>query len=109
MANPKVHVKKGDTVLVITGKDAGKKGKILEVQPKKSRVIVEGMNIVKRHTKPTQAAPQGGIVEKEAAMASSNVMLFCPKCNKPTKIAKKEMPNGAFLRQCKHCGEVFEK
>ncbi|MEL7567256.1 MAG: 50S ribosomal protein L24 [Dehalobacterium sp.] len=109
MANLKVHVKKGDTVLVITGKDSGKKGKVLEVQPKTSRVIIEGINIVKRHTKPTQAAPQGGIVEKEAAIASSNVMLFCPKCNKPTRIGKKVMNNGSFARQCKHCGEVFEK
>lgn len=109
MANPKVHVKKGDTVLVITGKDSGKKGKILEVQPKAGRVIVEGVNVVKRHTKPTQAAPQGGIVQKEAAIASSNVMLFCPRCNKPTRIGKKEMANGATVRQCKHCGEVFEK
>lgn len=109
MANPKVHVKKGDTVLVITGKDAGKKGKVLEVQPKNQRVIIEGINIVKRHTKPTQAAPQGGIVEKEAAIASSNVMLSCPKCGKPTRIGKKLMNNGAYARQCKHCGEVLEK
>jgi len=109
LANPKVHVKKGDTVLVITGKDSGKTGKVLEVQPKASRVIIEGINIVKRHTKPTQAAPQGGIVEKEAAIASSNVMLFCPKCNKPTRIGKKEMNNGSIARQCKHCGEVLEK
>jgi large subunit ribosomal protein L24 len=109
LANPKVHVKKGDTVLVISGKDAGKKGKVLEVLPKEKRVIIEGRNIVKRHTKPTQAAPQGGIVEKEAAIASSNVMLFCSKCNKPTRIGKKLMGNGAYARQCKHCGEVFEK
>lgn len=109
MANPKVHVKKGDTVLVITGKDSGKKGKVLEVQPKNSKVIIEGISIVKRHTKPTQAAPQGGIVEKESAIASSNVMLFCPKCNKPTRIGKRVMNNGAVARQCKHCGEVFEK
>ena len=109
MAKPKVHVKKGDTVMVITGKDAGKKGKVLEVQPKDSRVIVEGVNKVKRHTKPTQGAPQGGIVEKEAAFASSNVMLFCGKCNKPTRVGHKEMTGGAYVRQCKHCGEVFEK
>lgn len=109
MANPKVHVKKGDTVLIIAGKDSGKKGKVIEVQPKIGRVIVEGMNIVKRHTKPTQAAPQGGIVEKESTIASSNVMLYCSKCNKPTRISKKTMNNGSTSRQCKHCGEVFEK
>jgi large subunit ribosomal protein L24 len=109
LANHKVHVKKGDSVLVITGKDAGKKGKVLAVEPQKSRVYVEGVNIVKRHTKPTQASPQGGIKEKEAAIASSNVMLVCPKCSKPTRIGKKIMPNGAYARQCKHCGEVIEK
>lgn len=106
---PKVHVKKGDTVLVITGKDAGKKGKVLSVEPKTGRVVVEGMNVVKRHTKPTQAAPQGGIVEKEAGVASSNVMLYCPKCNKPTRIGMKALDGGKFLRQCKNCGEVFDK
>lgn len=106
---PKVHVKKGDTVLVITGKDAGKKGKVLSVEPKTGRVVIEGMNVVKRHTKPTQAAPQGGIVEKESGVASSNVMLYCPKCNKPTRIGMKALDGGKFLRQCKHCGEVFDK
>ncbi|MCR6543965.1 50S ribosomal protein L24 [Dehalobacterium formicoaceticum] len=109
MANQKVHVKKGDQVLVITGKDAGKKGKVLAVEPKNSRVFVEGINIVKRHTKPTQASPQGGIREKEAAVASSNVMLLCPRCSKPTRISKKLMPNGTLARQCKRCGEVIEK
>lgn len=109
MANTKVHVKKGDTVLVIAGKSSGKKGKVLEVLPKTSRVIVEGINIVKRHTKPTQAAPQGGIMEKEAAIASSNVMLVCTKCAKHTRISKKLMANGSYARVCKHCGEVIEK
>jgi len=105
----KVHVKKGDTVLVIAGKDIGKKGKVLSVEPKAGRVVVEGVNVVKRHTKPTQAAPQGGIVEKEAAFNSSNVMLFCPKCNKPTRIGKKALTDGSYVRQCKKCGELFEK
>lgn len=108
MANPKAHVKKGDTVMVISGKDAGKKGKVLTVLPKEKRVVIEGINIVKRHTKPTQAAPQGGIVEKEGTVASSNVMLFCRKCNKPTRISKKLMNDGTFARQCKHCGEILE-
>lgn len=66
MATPRVHVKKGDTVMVITGKDAGKKGKVLSVEPARGRVVVEGVNIVKRHTRPTQKMPQGGIIEKEA-------------------------------------------
>lgn len=109
MADTKVHVRKGDTVLVITGKDTGKKGKVLEVKPKTSRVVVEGVNVVKRHTKPTQASPQGGIVEKEAPFASSNVMLYCSKCNKATRIGKKALDNGKFARQCKHCGEILDK
>jgi len=103
----KVHVRKGDTVLVITGKDAGKKGKVISVEPAKSRVIVEGVNIVKRHQKATPQMPQGGIVEKEAPIHSSNVMLVCGKCHKPTRIQKKVLDNGNKERVCKHCGETI--
>ena len=104
---PKVHVRTGDTVLVIAGKHQGKKGKVVSVQPDKSRVIVEDVNIVKRHTKPTQKMPQGGIVEKEAPIHSSNVMLYCNKCNKPTRISKKFLEDGKKVRVCKQCGEVL--
>jgi len=107
MANPKVHVRKGDTVLVITGKDAGKKGKVISVMPGKSRVIIEGVNLVKRHTRPTQKLPQGGILEKEAPIHSSNVMLFCNKCNAPTRVSKKILENGEKERVCKKCGEAI--
>lgn len=107
MNKPKVHVHKGDTVLVIRGKSAGKKGKVLEVQPANSRVVVEGVNKVKRHTKPTRSMPQGGIMEKEAAIHSSNVMLYCTKCNKPTRVGKKILEDGNKVRQCKKCGEVL--
>ncbi|MGB9847153.1 MAG: 50S ribosomal protein L24 [Desulfotomaculales bacterium] len=103
----KVHVRKGDTVLVISGKYAGKRGKVLSVEPKKSRVIVEGVNVVKRHARPTRALPQGGIIEKEAPIHSSNVMLVCSKCNKPTRIAKKFLAEGGKVRVCKKCGEVI--
>ncbi|MDS1030429.1 50S ribosomal protein L24 [Bacillota bacterium LX-D] len=106
---PKVHVKKGDTVMVITGKSAGKKGKVLEVIPEKQRVIVEGVNVVKRHTKANPKAPQGGIVEKEAPISSSNVMLFCSKCNSPTRVGHKFLDDGSKVRHCKKCGEVIEK
>ncbi|MEW6662805.1 MAG: 50S ribosomal protein L24 [Bacillota bacterium] len=109
MSTPKVHVKKGDTVVVITGKSAGKKGKVLAVEPEKQRVIVEGVNMVKRHTKPTQKVQQGGIIEKEAPVASSNVMVFCSRCNKPTRIGKKLLDNGTKARACKKCGEVLDK
>ena len=99
----KIHVKKGDQVMVITGKDAGKQGRVLEVLPKKGRVVVEKVNIVKRHTKPTQALPQGGILEKEAPIASSNVMLYCTECKNVTRVSMKETEAGK-VRVCKKCG-----
>jgi len=104
----RVHVKKGDTVMVITGKSIGKKGKVLSVDTAKSRVIVEGVNIVKRHTRPTRQMPQGGIIEKEAPVASSNVMLYCPKCNRPTRIGRQVLADGTKTRVCKKCGEVID-
>jgi large subunit ribosomal protein L24 len=104
--NQKVHVRKGDTVMVITGKDAGKKGKVLQVLPKANRVVVEQVNIVKRHTKPTKALPQGGIVEKEAPINSSNVMLYCTECNSVTRRSIKITEQGKF-RVCKKCGHSF--
>ena len=104
----KLHVKKGDTVVVLAGKDKGKQGKIVEALPKKSRVIVQGINKVKRHTKPSQSNPQGGIITKEAPIASSNVMLVCPACKKPTRI-KKVAVAGGFARACKKCGEIIDK
>lgn len=107
MNKPKVHVRKGDTVLVTRGKSAGKKGKVLEVQPAKSRVVIEGINKAKRHTKPSRAIPQGGIMEREAPIHSSNVMLFCNKCNSPTRVSKKLLEDGKKVRQCKKCGEVL--
>lgn len=99
----KIHVKKGDLVMVITGKDAGKKGKVLEVVLKKGRVVVEKVNVVKRHTKPSQSLPQGGILEKEAPIASSNVMLYCPECNSVTRVSVK-MTEAGKVRVCKKCG-----
>jgi large subunit ribosomal protein L24 len=104
-AGKKVHVRKGDTALVIAGKNAGKKGKVLMVVPDKSRVVVEGVNVVKRHTRPNQKLPQGGIMQKESPIHSSNVMLFCSKCNNPTRISKKILDNGEKIRICKKCGE----
>ena len=104
----KMHVRKGDTVVVLSGKDKGKKGKIVEALPKKSKVVVEGVNKVKRHTKPSQGNPQGGIIVKEAAIASSKVMLICPACKKATRISKTAVAGG-FARTCKKCGEVIDK
>lgn len=109
MTTPKLHVKKGDTVVVIAGKDKDKKGKILKVDPFKSRVVVEGVNIVHRHTKPTQKLPQGGIVENEAPIHVSNVQLVCPRCNNSARINKKVLDDGKKVRTCQKCGEVVDK
>ncbi|MBR1581273.1 MAG: 50S ribosomal protein L24 [Selenomonadaceae bacterium] len=108
MATNHLHVKKGDTVVVLSGKDKGKEGKIIEAQPKHGKVIVEGINKVKRHTKPSLKAPQGGILTKEAPLHACKVMLVCPACNKPTRIAHKEV-NDQKVRVCKKCGEVIDQ
>lgn len=105
----KLHVKKGDMVVVLSGKDKGKKGKVLEALPKKGKVVVEGVNKVKRHTKASQKLPQGGILVKEAALNSAKVMLVCPSCSKPTRIKKTALASGSMARTCKKCGEVIDK
>ena len=104
---PGLKIKKGDKVMVIAGKDRGKSGKILRVFPSRERVLVEGVNIVKRHTRPTQKNPQGGIIEREAPIHISNVMLICPRCNKPARVGRKITEEGKF-RVCKRCGEEIE-
>ncbi|ABN54112.1 MAG TPA: 50S ribosomal protein L24 [Hungateiclostridium thermocellum] len=106
----KVHVKKGDTVVLLTGegKEAGKKGKVLEVNTKDGTVIVEGMNIVKKHQKPRSQYQQGGIINKEAPIHASNVMLVCPKCGKPTKVRRRILENGEKIRECKKCNGTID-
>ena len=103
----KVHVKKGDTVLVLTGKDEGKKGKILHVNPDKNAVMVEGVNMATKHKKPKGRYQQGGIIHQESPINSSNVMLICEKCGSPTKVGKKILDNGEKVRVCKKCGEYL--
>jgi large subunit ribosomal protein L24 len=100
---------KGDTVLVVTGNDAGKTGKVLKVFAEKNRVVVEGVNFIKRHTRPTQRSPQGGIQEREAAIHASNAMLYCTKCGRGTRVRHQELSDGTTVRACAHCGEVIEK
>lgn len=102
-----MFVKKGDTVVVLSGKDKGKQGKIIQALPKKSKVIVEDVNKVKRHTKPGLKAPQGGIIQKELPLDICKVMVICPACNKPTRIAHKSV-DGKNCRVCKKCGEVIQ-
>jgi len=100
----KLHVKKGDTVVVLSGKDRGKQGKILTAMPSAGKVIVEGINKVKRHSKPSVKTPNGGIIAKEAPLHACKVQLVCPSCNKPTRVAHKSVA-GKNVRVCKHCGE----
>ncbi len=104
----KMHVKKGDKVLVIAGKDKGKQGVILEAYPKNSRVLVEGVNIVKKHAKPSQDNPQGGILNQEAPIHSSNVMPIDPKSGEPTRVGYK-VENGKKVRIAKKSGEALDK
>ncbi|CAJ1004480.1 MULTISPECIES: 50S ribosomal protein L24 [Bacillales] len=104
-----MHVKKGDTVIVIAGKDKGKKGRVLAAYPKKERVLVEGINLVKKHTRPSQTNPQGGIVTQEAPIHVSNVSLIDPKSGKPTRIGYKVLENGKKVRYAKKSGEVIDK
>ncbi|CEG24411.1 50S ribosomal protein L24 [Planococcus massiliensis] len=103
-----MHVKKGDTVKVISGKDKGKTGVVLAALPKKDRVLVEGINIIKKHTKPNQANPQGGIVSQEAAIHVSNVMLLDPKSGEPTRVGYK-VEDGKKVRVAKKSGEKLDK
>lgn len=109
MAQNKLHVKTGDTVVVISGKDKGKQGKIIAALPKKERVIVEGVNVVKRHTKPSQKNPQGGIIEKEAPIHASNVMILDPETKAPTRIKKQVLENGTKVRASVKSGAVLDK
>lgn len=107
--NNKLHVKKDDTVIVITGKDKGKKGRIIAAYPRENRVLVEGINMVKKHSKPTQQNPQGGILDQEAPIHVSNVMLIDPKSGKPTRVGYKVLENGEKVRVAKKSGEVIDK
>ncbi len=100
-----MRVKKNDTVRVIAGEDKGKEGKILKVFPDTNRVIVEKVNLIKRHTKPSKSVPQGGIVEKEAPINATNVMLVCPKSHKPTRIAVHVARDGSRTRVSKKSGD----
>ncbi|KGG81013.1 50S ribosomal protein L24 [Caloranaerobacter azorensis H53214] len=103
-----MHVKKGDTVVVISGKDKGKKGKVLTAMPKRNRVIVEGVNMQTKHTKPSQKSPQGGIIHQEGPIHVSNVMLYCEKDKKGVRVGYKVLENGEKVRVCKKCGEVLD-
>ncbi|MEK6692529.1 MAG: 50S ribosomal protein L24 [Nitrospirota bacterium] len=102
-------VRKNDSVMVITGKDKGKKGRVLSVYPERGRVIVEKLNMIKKHQKPTQKQKQGGIIEKEGSIHISNVMLLCGRCEKPTRVSFNILEGGKKIRVCKRCGEAIDR
>lgn len=104
----KLHIKKGDTVVVLAGNDKGRQGKVLEVIREKDRAIVEGVNMIKKHTKPNAANPQGGIVEKEAPIHISNLQVFDAKVGKGTRIGRKLGDNGKLVRYSKKSGEEIK-
>lgn len=103
----KVHVRKQDTVVVVSGKDKGKIGEVLQVLPKKGKVLVKGVNVVTKHQKPSRANMNGGIVHAESPIYSSKVMLYCNNCKTATRIAHKILDDGTKVRVCKKCGETF--
>jgi len=104
----KLHVRKGDLVQVLSGEDKGKSGKILEVLPKKGRVVVEGINIIKKHTRPTRTNPQGGVIERPGPIHASKVMLICPNCKAPTRVSRRREEGKQVVRVCKRCGKPID-
>ena len=111
----RLPIKAKDTVMIISGKERGsraaktKRGKVLKVIPEQNHVIVERLNFIKRHTRPSAVQRQGGIIEKEAPVHISNVMIVCPKCDEPTRIGKRFLEDGTKVRVCKHCDEILDK
>jgi large subunit ribosomal protein L24 len=104
-----VHVRRGDTVAVIAGRERGKRGKVLRVLPIGGRVLVEKINMIKKHQRPTQKLRQGGIIERESPLALSNVLVVCSRCDKPSRSGIKTLADGRKLRVCRRCGESIDK
>jgi large subunit ribosomal protein L24 len=103
------HVRRGDTVAVIAGRERGKRGKVLRVLPTTGRVVVEKINMMKKHQRPTQKLRQGGIIEREAALSLSNVLLVCGRCDQPSRAGIKVLGDGRKVRVCRRCGETIDK
>jgi large subunit ribosomal protein L24 len=110
MSTLQTPIRKNDNVVVTTGKDSGKRGRVLKVLPAKNRLIVEGVNIIKRHTRPNpQRNIKGGIVEREASVHASNVQLVCPECGKMTRVGRRVLGDGRKVRICRKCEGVVDK
>ena len=104
-----LNIKKEDTVLVLNGKEKGKQGRVISILPKKDMLIVEKINMIKKHMKPSKTYSQGGIIEKEGPIHISSVILMCPRCSKPTRIANIALEGGKKVRGCKKCKEVIDQ
>jgi large subunit ribosomal protein L24 len=104
-----VHVRTGDNVVVISGKDRGKRGKVLRVLPKLGRVVVEGVNVSKKHVRPNQQVMQGGIIDQESPISASNVMLICRSCHEPARMGSSVLEDGRRVRKCRRCGETIDR
>jgi large subunit ribosomal protein L24 len=104
-----VHVRRGDTVAVIAGRERGKRGKVLRVLPAAGRVLVEKLNMMKKHQRPTQKLRQGGIIERESPLALSSVLVVCSRCDKPSRSGIKVLGDGRKVRVCKRCGESIDR
>ncbi|MFC1557162.1 50S ribosomal protein L24 [candidate division KSB1 bacterium] len=102
-----MHVVKNDLVRITAGNEVGKQGKVLRTFPKSGKVLVEGVRLIKRHSRPSQQNPKGGIVEKEAPIYASNVQVVCPKCGKPTRVKHRILETGKSTRVCMHCSEML--
>lgn len=103
----KMKIKKNDQVKVMAGKDKGKTGKVLSAFPSQDKILVEGVNFVKRHSRKSQQNPQGGIIQKEAPIHISNLQILCPRCNKPTRTGASVLSDGTKSRYCKQCQEIL--
>jgi large subunit ribosomal protein L24 len=103
-----VHIRKNDSVMVIAGRERGKTGKVLRVLPDKDAAIIERVNLIKRHTRPRGPQQPGGIVEKEASIHASSLMIMCDKCNTPVRIGRKILADGKKIRICRRCGEALD-
>jgi len=103
-----MKIRKNDTVLIIAGKEKGKRGKVRRALPKEDKVMVDGINMIKRHARARGAARQGGIIELEAPLPVSNVMLICSKCDKPTRVGLRFLDDGKKARTCRSCNELID-
>jgi large subunit ribosomal protein L24 len=103
-----MQIKKNDTVVVTAGKEKGKRGRVIAVYPRENRILIEKLNMIKRHTRPNQQLRQGGIMEKESPISAANVKLICAKCDKPTSVSRKAQGDGSRVRVCKACEATLE-